>query len=456
MSSTALHRGSTLNRDYERRPYWHATMPALPSRRGRPLPEVADVVVIGGGYTGINAARVLARAGAAVTVLEAESLGFGGSTRNGGIVHPGYKWGPQELIERYGEDTGRALFRETLDAYELVKRLIIDEGIDCEFRERGYLDVAWAPSHADDLRASVEILGRFGIDAEFVPKERLHEEIGTTFYHGGLVFPRSGLLHPGKYFAGLTAAADRAGADLHEGVRAKAIRRQADGRLIVETARGSILTKEVVVGTNGYTDGVVPSLRRRVIPIGSYIIATEPLPEELVRTLSPKGRAFFDTKNFLYYWHVSEDRRMIFGGRASFLPTSVDHTAGILHRGMIEVHPQLAGYRVEYAWGGNVGFTFDRMPHVGRKDGITYAMGCCGTGVALMTGLGTAVGEWLSGGPAPALAQLSFPLVPAPYEGRPWFLPFAGEWFRLQDRLSRRGSGTTPAPAPPTERERGA
>ena len=174
------------------------------------------------------------------------------------------------------------------------------------------------------------------------------------------------------------------------------IRRQADGRLVVETNRGAILAKDVVVGTNGYTDGVVPSLRRRVIPIGSYIIATEPLPEELARDLSPKGRAFFDTKNFLYYWHVSEDRRMIFGGRASFLPTSVDRTAAILHKGMLEVHPQLAGYRVDYAWGGNVGFTFDRMPHVGRKDGVTYAMGCCGTGVALMTALGTAVGGWPS------------------------------------------------------------
>ncbi|HET9522318.1 MAG TPA: FAD-binding oxidoreductase, partial [Candidatus Limnocylindrales bacterium] len=191
-------------------------------------------------------------------------------------------------------------------------------------------------------------------------------------------------------------------------------------------------------GTNGYTDGVVPALRRRVIPIGSYIIATEPLPEELARDLSPKGRAFFDTKNFLYYWHVSQDRRMIFGGRASFLPTSVDRTAAILHKGMLEVHPQLAGYRVEYAWGGNVGFTFDRMPHVGQRDGVTYAMGCCGTGVALMTSLGTWVGRWLGGGEPPALARLGFPLVPAPYEGRPWFLPFAGEWFRLQDRLAAR------------------
>ena len=443
MALLTARRGSTLNRDYERRPYWHATMPELPSYRGRDLPDTADVVVIGGGYTGINAARVLARAGATVSLLEAEHLGFGGSTRNGGIVHPGYKWGPQELIDRYGEDTGRALYQETLDAYQLVKRLIADEAIECEFRETGFLDVAWAPSHADHLRAAVETLRRFGVEAEFIPKERLHEEIGSSFYHGGMVYPGSGLLHPGKYFAGLAAAAASAGADLHEGVRAKTVRRQTDGRLVVETDRGAILTKEVVVGTNGYTDGVVPSLRRRVIPIGSYIIATEPLPVELARAISPKGRAFFDTKNFLYYWHVSKDRRMIFGGRASFLPTSVDHTAAILHKGLLEVHPQLAGYRVDYAWGGNVGFTFDRMPHVGRRDGVTYAMGCCGTGVALMTALGTAVGEWLGGGPAPALAQLSFPLVPAPYEGRPWFLPFAGEWFRLQDRLTRRGGNRT-------------
>jgi glycine/D-amino acid oxidase-like deaminating enzyme len=454
MALMRARRGSTLNRDYERRPYWHATMPEIPSRRGRDLPDTADVVVIGGGYTGINAARVLARGGAAVTLLEAEQLGFGGSTRNGGIVHPGYKWGPEKLVERYGEETGRALLQETMDGYALVKRLIDEESIDCEFRERGFLDLAWAPAHAVDLQESVRTLARFGVDASFVPKERLHEEIGSTFYHGGMVFPTSGLLHPGKYFAGLAAAAATAGVDLHEGVRAKTIRRQADGRLVVETDRGAILTKEVVIGTNGYTDGVAPSLRRRVIPIGSYIIATEPLPEELARTLSPKGRAFFDTKNFLYYWHVSEDRRMIFGGRASFLPTNVDHTATILHRGLLEVHPQLAGYRVDYAWGGNVGFTFDRMPHVGRQDGITYALGCCGTGVALMTALGCAVGEWLGGGPAPALAKLPFPLVPAPYEGRPWFLPFAGEWFRLQDRLARRGA--RPADAPGVEREPGA
>ena len=429
----------TLNTDYERRALWQASMPSLPDRSGRELPNAADVVVVGGGYAGINAARELARRGVAVTLLEAYTLGWGASTRNGGIVHAGYKWSARELIQRYGEETGKALYRDTLDSYELVKRLIADEAIECDFREVGHLELAYAPSHVPELEHLREGLAAVGVTSTVVPRERIREEIGTDAYYGALAVEGSGLLHPGRYFAGLAAAAARAGADLHEGVRVKSIRRQADGRFVVETSRGAILARDVLVATNGYTDGVAPSLRRRIIPIGSFIIASEPLPEDLVRELSPKGRSFFDTKNFLYYWHVSADRRMVFGGRASFLPTSIDKTARILHRGLLEVHPQLADYRIEYAWGGNVGFTFDRMPHAGRtKDGVAYVLGCCGTGVALMTHLGTRAGQWLAGGEAPALTRLRFPLVPAPYEGRPWFLPFAGEWFRLQDRLAAR------------------
>lgn len=432
-----------LNADYERRSFWQATMPALPDRAERPLPDAADVVVIGGGYAGINAARELASRGVAVTLLEAHTLGWGASTRNGGIVHAGYKWSAPQLIKRYGRETGAELYAETLESYQLVKRLIADHAIDCDFREVGHLELAYAPSHVPELEHARDGLATVGVASHMVPRDQIREEIGTDAYYGALVVEGSGLLHPGRYFAGLAAAADAAGADLHEQVRATAIRRQGDGRFVVETTRGAIQARDVFVATNGYTDGVVPSLRRRIMGIGSFIIASEPLPEALAHELSPRGRSFFDTKNFLYYWHISADRRMIFGGRASFLPTSIDKTARILWKGLLEVHPQLADYRIEYAWGGNVGFTFDRMPHVGRtRDGVTYALGCCGTGVALMTYLGTRVGAWLAGGEAPALTRLRFPLVPAPFEGRPWFLPFVGEWYRLQDRLAARSRRT--------------
>src|SRR3990172_6222003 len=203
---------SRLNDDFERRAFWQATMPTLPDRSGRQLPDSAEVVVIGGGYTGINAARELAGRGVAVTLLEARTLGFGASTRNGGIIHPGYKWGPSELVRRYGEDTGRALYRETLDGYETVKRLIADEAIDCDFREVGHLELAYAPSHVRELEHARESLASMGVGAAIVPRERLTDEIGSNAYYGALAVPNSGLLPPGRYFAGLGGAGGRGGA----------------------------------------------------------------------------------------------------------------------------------------------------------------------------------------------------------------------------------------------------
>jgi glycine/D-amino acid oxidase-like deaminating enzyme len=434
-----------LNRDYEQRPYWHATMPALPDRSGRPLPEDVDVAVIGGGYTGLAAARQLATQGTKVVVLEARTLGWGASTRNGGIAHPGYKWGPASLVKRYGQDLATQLYRDSVEATELLGRTIREGGIDAELRFNGYMELAWSRRDADDFASEVEPRTAWGTPARVVPYEHLVDEVGTTAYHGGLAIDTGGVVHPGKWFAGLVGLAEQAGADLHEGTRVASIRRQGDGRFLVQTERGTIVARDVLVATNGYTDGAAPSLRRRIIPIGSYIIATEPLPADLARELSPTGRAYFDTRNFLSYWHVSADRRLIWGGRVSFFPTTVDKTAKLLHRRMLEVHPQVAGYRVEYSWGGKIGMTFDRMPHIGRSGGVMYAMGCCGSGVVLLHWLGTRAAEWMGGAEPPALSKLRFPLVPAPYEGRPWFLPVVGELFRVRDRLAGREKVTPPA-----------
>jgi len=434
----AMAKPPPLNDDYERRPYWWATMPALPDRSGRDLPESADAVVIGGGYTGTAAARQLAKGGAHTVLLEANTLGWGASTRNGGIAHPGFKWGPETLTKKHGRELAHALYAESVEATDLVAAIVRDEGIDAELRFNGYLELAWARKHAEDFAGDMRALAEVGTTARVIPRDQLAAEIGTTAYHGGLAVDAGGVVHPAKWFVGLSALAERAGAQLHEGVRATSIKRQADGRFVVATKRGTILARDVLVATNGYTDGVAPTLRRRIIPIGSYIIATEPLPEDLARELSPTGRAYFDTRNFLSYWHVSKDRRMLFGGRVSFLPTTVDRTAKLLHKRMLEVHPQLAGYRIEYSWGGKVALTMDRMPHIGRAGGVMYAMGYSGTGLVMSNWLGTRAAQWMGGDDAPALAKLRFPIVPAPYEGRPWFLPFAGEFFRFRDRMAAR------------------
>jgi glycine/D-amino acid oxidase-like deaminating enzyme len=195
-----------------------------------------------------------------------------------------------------------------------------------------------------------------------------------------------------------------------------------------------IRTRDVLMATNGYTNGLVPGLRRRIIPIGSYIIATVPLPGDLSQSLIPHRRMLFDTKNFLYYWRLSQDNRVLFGGRASFAPTSVAKARDWLYAAMINVHPQLKGIPVQFAWGGQVAFTFDRLPHIGRMDGITYAAGYCGTGVAMSTYFGKLAADWIASEELPGCWQRAFPTMPF-YRERPWFLPAAGWYYGMLDRL---------------------
>ena len=419
------------------RSLWQATMPPMPDRRGRPLPDAADVVVVGGGLTGLSAARRAAELGASVVLLEGERIGWGASTRNGGMCHPGYKQALPALVREHGEAKAHRLYRETIDAFEHVAELCSTR-IDADFVRSGHLALAYAPSHASGYAATVDALRAVDMPAHVVARADLREEIGSDAYFGGIVVERSAGLHPGKLVAGLAALAEGAGAALHEETRALRVRRKADGRSVVETSRGAIQARDVIVGTNGYTGGLTPSLRRRLLAINSYIVVTEPLAPSVAAEVSPRGRMFFDSKNFLYYWRLTPDGRMLFGGRASMWPTSVARAGSILRRAMVGVHPQLAAARVEYAWGGRVAFTFDRMPHVGRADGVTYATGCCGSGVAVMPWLGTRLAEWVGGSPPPELASLRFPLVPAPYEGRAWFLPLAGEYWKAKDRLAAR------------------
>ncbi len=419
-------------------PLWQATMPPMPAVSVHALPDTADVVVVGGGITGLSAARELARAGASVVLLEGRTLGWGASSRSGGMVLSGFKYGLEDLCRHYGRDTGRALQAESVRAVDHVARLEETEGIRADMQREGHLELAWSRRDAEEMEAYGRELGDYDGSASWIPREQLRTEIGTGAYYGGLLYPQDGGIHPGKLTQGLAERAVEAGVDVHERTRALHLRPQRDGRVVVETSRGALIARQVFLGMNGYGDGVAPDLRRRILPISSYIIATEPLDPGLLAEITPRGRMFFDSKNFLYYWRDTSDGRIMFGGRASFWPTSDAKAAAMLHRSMLQIHPQLTGVPVAYYWSGKVAFTYDKMPHAGRDRNAYYVTGCCGDGVALFPYLGTEMAGWMGGGPAPAVARIGFPLVPAPYEGRTWFLPFVGEWYQMKDRRALR------------------
>ncbi len=407
-----------------------------------PLPEAVDVAVIGGGFTGLSAARALARRGARVAVLEAETFGWGASSRNGGMVLTGLKKRPETLMARYGLEVARRLYAASLASIDCVEQIVTEEEIACDFARTGHLEVAVKPKHFEGFERSAELIAReFRHPQRVVPKKDLHEEIGSAIYHGGLVDETSGGLNPARYVAGLRQSAARAGAQLYDGTRVESIERQTvDGALCyrVRTSRGTLNAGTVFVATSGYTSKATPVLQWRIVPIGSYIIVSEPLPEDMARAVSPRGRMIYDSKNFLYYFRLTPDRRMLFGGRAAFFPETVNtvrKSVDILRRGMLSVYPILRDVEVEYVWGGTLDFAFDIMPHAGQLDGLFYALGYAGHGVAMATYLGTKMADVICGDAhANPFDGLPFPRAPLGlYNGRPWFLPLGAAWYKFLD-----------------------
>ena len=400
-----------------------------------PLPELTDIAIVGAGYTGLSAARTLARHGASVTVLERHRIGWGASGRNGGFVLPGYQPDPECLVRRYGRERARALFADSLDALGYLEHLIAEEAMDCGYARRGAVTLAGRRGHLRDLERSRRTLREeFGHQTEVLSAADLREEIDSRRYHGGLLDPAAGGLHPARYCAGLAAAATRAGAVIVEGVEVLGVDR-VGGRITLRTSAGPMHTAGVLVATNGYTGAAFPQLRRRVVPIGSYVVATARLAPSVARGLLPRGRVMSDSWNLLHYFRLSDDGRMVFGGRASFTPTGIARSARILAAAMHRVFPSLASVPIEFAWSGRVAFTRDRMPHAGYIEGTHYALGYAGHGVALSTWLGAGMGEALAGRrPIPALTGQALRPVPL-YRGTPWFLPAVGGYYRMKDWL---------------------
>ncbi|MEW6083276.1 MAG: FAD-binding oxidoreductase [Chloroflexota bacterium] len=418
--------------------YWLTTVQMPDDSNLTPLPEKVDVAVIGGGFTGLSAARTLAKRGVKVAVLEANTIGWGASSRNGGMTLTGLKPSMQTVIKRYGRDLAKQLFQVSVDSVDTVEQVVKEENIDCGFKRYGHLYVASKPHHFDYFYNEVDFMAKeFNHNVRVVPPNDLQAEIGSKKYFGGIVDEVSGGLNPAQYVAGLARAAEKAGATLHARARVTSLTRSGT-RFVIQTERGQVAAEKVFVGTSGYTGSVTKKLQRRIIPIGSFIIATERLSDELARELSPKNRMIFDSMHYLNYFRLW-DNRMIFGGRAAFFPenkNTIARSGEILRREMIRVYPQLGDVKIEYVWGGTLDFAFDMMTHVGEVDGVYYSLGYAGHGVAMASHLGKTVAEAMLAGDIKEhpFAKFDFPGAPLGlYNGFPWFLPFAGAWHKILD-----------------------
>jgi glycine/D-amino acid oxidase-like deaminating enzyme len=425
--------------------YWLTTAKFPTVDDSRPIPEVVDVAVIGAGFTGLSAARSLAKRGAKVAVLESETIGWGASSRNGGMVLTGMKLGVNQLISMYGRERTQRMYAASLASLDCVEQIVREEAIDCDFTRCGHLEVACKQKHFDNYARQAEVIAReFNHTLRVVQKHELSAEIGSTIYYGGMVDEVSAGANPARYVAGLARAAMRAGAQICEHTRVETIQRdsrQGEAGWNLTTSRGRVWAHEVFVGTSGYTGKATPALQKKLIPIGSFIITTEILPEKLARELSPRNRMIYDSKNYLYYYRLTPDCRMLFGGRAAFFPETdqtVRQSAEILRHGMIDVYPQLSDAKIDYVWGGTLDFAFDIMPHAGQLEGMYYAVGYAGHGVAMATYQGQKIAELMAGDkPENPFVGIPFPGAPLGlYNGKPWFLPFAGAWYKVLDWVS--------------------
>ena len=411
--------------------------PDIPLPVSEGLPEEVDVAIVGSGYTGLTAARVLAKAGNSVAVMDQYEIGWGASSRNGGMATPGLKQDIFKIHKKYGMDYAREFWKSSVDAIDLLEQIIIEENIDCDWSRKGHIALACKQSHYDELpEYAAWIKKEMGHEKTIVPREKIRSEIGTDAYFGGLSDESSGGLQPAKYVDGLARAVADLGVRLYENTRVeKSCRNNGAHELI--TSKGDMKAGEVIIATNGYTDMLVPELKPKVFPVGSYIIVSEPLPQAIQDILSPKRRMFYDSKWFINYFRLTSDGRMLWGGRND-LSTDLDlnESAEILSQQVYKVFPELNDYEFTHTWTGKLGITFDLMPHIGTINGIHYAFGYGGHGLSIATYLGTELGLLISGekdrSPYKEISHQTMFF----YRKRPWFLPFAAYYYRFLDWIS--------------------
>ena len=441
--------GSVFASGFKEQPYWWEAAPRRPADAGAKLPAGADVVVVGSGFTGLSAALTLARHGRQVVVLDAEAPGFGASSRNHGYVGMAPMASFPALTKRFGMEPAARIYRETHAAFKFVTGLIEREQIHCHYRQCGRVYWAYNRKQLDYKARDLALMQEHaGIEGYVIGPEDKRRETGSDFYYGGVAFPGTGACHPALLVDGLIDRVEAAGAMILGHTRVLAIeqRRGIEQRgqsFEVTTSRGTIRAGDVVVATNGYIGKETPYLRRRIIPVNAHIAATEPVPAETLAKLFPSGRVNLNLRNKFQSWCIAPDEpRILFLGQ-TIRPVYRDRRiATALHGEMCEIHPELGDVGFSHYWNGQLGLTFDTVPHIGRHDGIYYVLGMNGGGLPSGTHLGNKVALRLLGEPGSETAFDDLPFKTMPfYTGRSWFAPLMAGAQRVMARLERRGAG---------------
>ena len=421
--------------------YWHDSAHPFANGHEGPVEGDVDVAVIGGGFTGLAAALKLAKEGASVAVLEAEHVGFGASGRNGGHLNNGIAHGYASAKAHLGTDRAHALYHAYDRSIDMIEAIVEEEGIACDFRRSGKLKLASKARHVVDLRANYELIHReVDPDTRWLEKQELTGEIGSNAFHGAMLYEKSAMMHMGKYVVGLADAACRHGTRIWEHAPVISRTKTATGWELA-TPRGPLRATRVIAATGAY--GTTPPLkafRRRIVAVGSFLVATRPLTKAEVAATLPGNRTCVTSMNIGNYFRLSPDNRLIFGGRARFSSvsdqTSDAKSGAILRTSMAEIFPHLTDVDVDYCWGGLVDMTKDRFPRAGEMDGMIFGMGYSGHGAQMSTLVGSALADMAMGRRSTnPLIGMDWPAVPA-LGGRQWFLPLVGLWFGLKDRLS--------------------